>query len=72
MLKCRLMARSNQTTYLLVTAVIFGFVSVVHLARAVNDWVFVIGPMALPRYVSWIGFIVAGALAVWAFRLAKQ
>jgi len=55
--------------YLIISGLIFGVVSIIHLVRAVNEWTFVIGPMTLPVAVSWLGFLVTATLGVWAFRL---
>ncbi len=58
--------------YLIASGVIFGLVAILHLARAANGWAFEIGPMTLPVSVSWIAFVVAGSLSLWAIRLATS
>jgi hypothetical protein len=61
---------STMQAYLVVSGLIFGLVSIVHLVRAVNGWAFVVGPMELPNAVSWAAFVVTATLCYWAMRLA--
>ena len=56
--------------YLYFSAALFGVVALIHVARAVAGWTFLVGPMEVPISASWIGFAITGALAVWAIRLA--
>ena len=58
--------------YLYVSAAIFGSVALVHVVRALSGWAFQIGPMDVPVLASWVGFVITGALAVWAIRLASN
>ncbi len=58
--------------YLYVSAAIFGIVALVHVVRALSGWAFQIGPMDVPVLASWVGFVITGALAVWAIRLASN
>jgi hypothetical protein len=58
--------------YLVVSGLVFGVVAVVHLARIVAEWPFVVGPFAMPVWVSWGGLFAAGTLSVWAFRLSRR
>jgi Mn2+/Fe2+ NRAMP family transporter len=62
----------SRRTYLLVAASIFSVVCVLHLARIVFGWSVVIGDWSVPMWLSWIGLIVAGALAYFGFSLAAQ
>jgi hypothetical protein len=57
--------------YLYVSAAIFGIVALVHMVRALSGWTFQIGPMEVPVVASWVGFVITGALAAWAVRLAS-
>ena len=59
-------------TYFAVSALIFGLVALLHLLRSVNQWVFQVGPLILPPWLSWIGMFIAAALSVWGFRLARR
>ena len=54
-------------TYRLVSGVVFGIVAIIQAVRALNQWPVQIGPYAVPVAFSWIAFVVAGALCVWAF-----
>ncbi len=56
--------------YLYVSAALFGVVALIHVVRALAGWTFLVGPMEVPISASWIGFVMTGALAVWAIRLA--
>jgi len=58
--------------YLLVSGTIFGLVSLAHLYRAIYGLGFQFGSVSVPVWVSWPGFIVAGALCGWAFSLARK
>ncbi|HVT33440.1 MAG TPA: hypothetical protein VHE32_12380 [Rhodanobacteraceae bacterium] len=59
-------------TYRLVSGIVFGIVSILQLIRAINGWPVQIGPFAVPLWFSWIAFVVAGALCVWAFRTQRR
>jgi len=54
--------------YPLFSGVIFGLVASLQLVRAVVGWAVKIGPFNVPLWFSWVAAIVAGSLAVWAFR----
>ena len=55
-------------TYRLVSGIVFGIVAIIQLVRAFSEWPVQIGPYAVPVAFSWIAFVVAGALCIWAFR----
>jgi hypothetical protein len=59
---------SNQI-YLVVSAIIFSLVAIIHLVRALNNWAFIVGPVSIPNSASWVGFIITAALCLWAVRL---
>ena len=59
-------------TYLVISAVIFGVVAILHALRSFHHWTFQIGTLVLPPWLSWIGMFAAGALSVWGFRLARK
>jgi hypothetical protein len=61
-----------QSTYALVSGVIFGVVALIQAIRAFNEWPVQVGPFAVPLWFSWIALIVAGSLCVWAFRSARR
>ena len=58
--------------YLLVSGVIFGFVALVHLFRVVKGLAFQFGPVAVPMWGSWLGFVIMAALCGWAFSLTRK
>ncbi len=66
----RLKPMDNVKNYLYVSAPIFGIVAVVQIVRALSGWGLQIGPMEVPVLASWVLFVIAGALAAWAIRLA--
>ena len=62
----------SRRAYLLVSAVIFLLVALLHLARIVFRWSAVIDGWSVPMWLSWVGIILAGALAYFGFSLARQ
>lgn len=62
----------NQKRYFLVSGTIFGLVALLHCIRAINQWPFELGLWMVPVWISWLGFVAAGALSVWAFRFASR
>ena len=57
------------TAFLVVSAVIFGLIAFIHLIRGLNGWSFVVGPLTIPVWESWIAFVGAVAMCSWAVRL---
>src|SRR5262249_47692669 len=55
-----------------VTGVIFAVVALAHLLRIVMGWPVVVGDWAVPMWVSWVGFVVAGGLCYVATSLAMR
>ena len=60
----------TSTDYFKVSGAIFGFVSVMHLLRILNHWVFVLGSWMFPYWLSWVAVFVAGYLSYQGFVLA--
>jgi hypothetical protein len=58
-------------SYIVLTAVLFAFVAIVHGWRIYKDWEVRIGPHFVSMTVSWIGLVVAALLAVWGFSLLR-
>jgi hypothetical protein len=58
--------------YCIVSGTLFSLVALAHLLRIANGLAVQIGSYAVPMGTSWIGLIVAGALAIWAFRIAMS
>jgi hypothetical protein len=62
----------NNRSYLVVSAIVFGLVAILHAIRVVNGWSLDLGPWAIPIWVSWCGVAGPAVLSVWAFRLAGR
>ena len=62
----------SRKAYFLVAASIFSLVCLLHLARIVFGWSLVIGNWSVPMWLSWVGLVVAGALAYFGFSLAAK
>jgi hypothetical protein len=58
--------------YCVVSGVLFALIALLHLVRAVHALPVRIGDMAIPISLSWLGLIVAGALAAWRFASARR
>jgi hypothetical protein len=56
-------------TYFLVTGIILMLVALAHALRIYMDWPVLIADWSVPKSVSWIAVIVAGGIALLAFRL---
>ena len=56
-------------SYLVLTAVLFAFVAIMHGWRIYKGWPVTIGPHSISMDVSWAGLAVASVLAVWGFSL---
>jgi hypothetical protein len=59
----------SETTYVKIASTIFTLVALLHLMRIVLDWPAVIGGWDIPMWVSWVGLVVATALAFFGFKL---
>ena len=58
--------------YLRISGVFFGAIAFLHMLRLLLGWPAQIAGWAVPLWFSWIAILAAGALCVWAFRLAAQ
>ncbi len=65
------MEPANARTYVVISAVIFGLVAVIHLLRAVDGWNFEVGSVSVPVGASWVAFVITAALCAWAIRLVS-
>ena len=54
-----------------IAIVIFSLVAVLHVLRLIFGWEVVINRLVMPMWVSVVGFIVAGGLAVMVWREAR-
>ncbi len=59
-------------TYLVISGLVFGAVTVMHIQRLVLGWQAQLGGWAVPIELSWIGAVVAGALCAWPFALLRR
>ena len=50
-----------------VTATLFIVVAIMHLLRIILGWQVEIGGLSIPFWVSWLGVLVAGALAYFGY-----
>jgi hypothetical protein len=57
----------NQKTYMIVTATLFLLMAIMHLLRIIFGWQAEIGGLNIPFWASWLGVLVAGALAYFGF-----
>ncbi len=62
----------DQRTFSVVAGVIFAAVALLHLVRIYMGWPIMIGGWSVPMWVSWIGLIVAGGLAIFGLTLAAR
>jgi hypothetical protein len=54
-------------SYMTVTATLFLVVAIMHLLRIIFGWHVEVGGLSIPFWVSWLGALVAGALAYFGF-----
>ena len=57
--------------YCVVSGVLFSLVAAAHLLRILLGLSIQVDEYAVPMLVSWFGFIVPAALAIWAFRISR-
>ncbi|MBS3085093.1 hypothetical protein J4225_00195 [Candidatus Pacearchaeota archaeon] len=62
----------QRKTYLIVTAVIFSLISILHFLRAVFFWPAKIGTLAIPIWVSWLAIIISVYLVSVSLNLLKK
>ena len=58
--------------YVVVSGVIFGFMAMAQLLRAVNQVPAQVGSVEIPVWVSWVAVVVAGSMCTWAFASRKS
>src|SRR5262249_7352890 len=49
-------------TFAMMAGIIFTLVALFHLVRIFADWALIIGDWSVPKWVSWVAYIVAGGL----------
>ena len=58
--------------FTLIAVVIFALVSIIHLLRFFLGWQVTVNTMIIPMWVSLLGVVVAGGLAIMLWREMKQ
>jgi hypothetical protein len=58
--------------YLQISGTLFGVVALAHVLRVAEKWPIEVGGWFVPMWVSMVGFLLTGALAIWAFRALGQ
>ena len=56
-----------RSRYVVVSGVIFGFIALAQLLRALMQVPVQIGSVEFPVWGSWVAVVVAGILCAWAF-----
>ena len=59
-------------SYCVVSGTLFAIVALAHLVRVINGWPVQVDTWSVPMLASWIGLIVPGCLAVWAYATAGR
>jgi hypothetical protein len=62
----------GQKTFSAVVGIIFAVVALAHAARIYMEWPVIIGDWSVPKSVSWVALVVAGGLALFAFRFSAN
>ena len=58
-------------TYEKVSGLLFGLLAIVQLVRLLFRWPVQVASVSVPLWVSAVAVVIAGALALWAFRTAS-
>jgi hypothetical protein len=64
------MAKDDHRTIHTVAALVFTIAAIVHALRLINGWQFVIGGWSAPMWLSVVGVLLAGTLAVLLWKTA--
>jgi hypothetical protein len=62
----------GQKEFFVVVGIIFALVALAHAVRIYMERPVIIGDWSVPKSVSWIAFMVASGLALFAFRFAAD
>jgi hypothetical protein len=63
---------NSQRTGLRVAALLFAIFAIGHIIRLVKHFSVTIGSFHAPFAASWVALIIAGALAIWMWRLSTR
>lgn len=58
--------------YVVVSALIFTLVAVMHLIRIAQGWPVVMGSLSVPSWISMLAVLVSGSAALWGFSLLRK
>jgi hypothetical protein len=58
--------------YVVVSGVIFGFIALAQLLRAVNQLPAQVGGVEIPVWVSWVAAVLASSMCAWAFASRRK
>ncbi len=58
--------------YCTISGMLFSLVALAHLSRIVYGVSIQVDDFVVPMFVSWIGLVVPGGLAIWAFRISRE
>lgn len=62
----------SERNYLLVSAIVFGLIALLHLIRVFTHWSVQVGTVMFPLWGSWLAILITLGLSVWAFRLMSK
>ena len=61
-----------RSRYVVVSGVIFGFIALAQLLRAISKVPVHVGNADIPFWISWVAVVVAGSMCAWAFASRKR
>ena len=64
--------RMNIQKYARISGIVFAAVAILHLLRSLFETPMIIGNWIVPLWLSWVAFLGAGVLSIWAFRLSRR
>ena len=59
-------------SYFQISGTVFGIVALAHVIRVLRQWPAQVADWSVPMWVSGVAALLAGVLAIWAFRLVGQ
>lgn len=68
MKKSRKSKKRAMKTFTLIAVVVFALIAVMHVLRLLLDWYVVVAGVSIPMWVSLLGLLIAGGLAVMVWR----
>ncbi len=68
MKKSRRSKKRAMKTFTLIAIVVFVLIAIMHVLRLLLDWYVVVAGVSIPMWVSLLGLLIAGGLAVMVWR----